>query len=435
MPYLGQLATCSTVPLELGWSATNSEHYDRMMADFGWYQLLDIDQATLDLALALQRALVRRGHHRGPGVADLILAATAAAHSAVVLHYDRDFELIGEVETRGLRTIGSSPAAALTDSQPEACADRCGSSGAGARSSGRVRTAAHRRLVPTGRACVLRRPGGRHRGAVRSAGAGQRGDVAVTRGDVALLGAHSGVGQQAPDGPLLGGRREQHDHTALPRSGGTTRAVQVVLAVLGRVDVQHQQHVVDVDAPRRDVGGDEHRHGTVAERSQCPIALRLGPAAVQGSGVDPHPAELLGQSLGAVFRAHEADRASGAGCDLGDDVELCGVRDAEQVVEHRVDRRRDIVERVDGRIGQVLVDEGRHVAVEGRRRTAAAVRRAGSCRAAGEQTGRKPRSAMWSASSSTVTSISPSEHNRRSIRSTRRPGVATSTSTPRARGP
>ncbi len=100
MPYLGQLATCSTVLLELGWSATNTEHYDRMMADFGWYQLLDIDQATLDLALALQRALVRRGHHRGPGVADLILAATAVAHSTVVLHYDRDFELIGEVDAR-----------------------------------------------------------------------------------------------------------------------------------------------------------------------------------------------------------------------------------------------------------------------------------------------------------------------------------------------
>lgn len=100
MPYLGQLATCSTVLLELGWSATNSAHYDQMMNDLGWYQLLDVNQATLTLALGLQRDLVARGHHRGPGVADLILAATAITHSAVVLHYDRDFDIIGETDSR-----------------------------------------------------------------------------------------------------------------------------------------------------------------------------------------------------------------------------------------------------------------------------------------------------------------------------------------------
>jgi predicted nucleic acid-binding protein len=97
MPYLGQLATCSTVLLELGWSATSSRHYDRMMDDLGWYVSLDINQETLTLALGLQRDLVARGHHRGPGVADLVLAATAITHAATVLHYDRDFELIAEV--------------------------------------------------------------------------------------------------------------------------------------------------------------------------------------------------------------------------------------------------------------------------------------------------------------------------------------------------
>ena len=100
MPYLGQLATCGTVLLELGWSATSTEHYDRMMDDLAWYQVLDVDQATLELALGVQRALVAQGHHRGPGVADLILAATAITHSAVVLHYDHDFELIAQVDDR-----------------------------------------------------------------------------------------------------------------------------------------------------------------------------------------------------------------------------------------------------------------------------------------------------------------------------------------------
>jgi len=100
MPYLGRLATCSTVLLELGWSATSSQHYDQMMGDLGWYQSLEINQDTLTLALNLQRELVARGHHRGPGVADLVLAATAIAHSAAVLHYDRDFDLIGQIDPR-----------------------------------------------------------------------------------------------------------------------------------------------------------------------------------------------------------------------------------------------------------------------------------------------------------------------------------------------
>lgn len=100
MPYLGRLATCSTVLLELGWSATSRQHYDRMMDDLGWHERLDIDQQMLATAEELQRSLVGRGHHRGPGVADLILAATAIAHSAMVLHYDRDFDLIAEVDER-----------------------------------------------------------------------------------------------------------------------------------------------------------------------------------------------------------------------------------------------------------------------------------------------------------------------------------------------
>jgi predicted nucleic acid-binding protein len=98
LPYTGQLATCSTVLLELGWSATSTRHYERMTSDLAWFELLDIDQPVLDAAVRLQHKLVRRGHQRGPGVADLVLAATALAHSAVVLHYDRDFELIAEVE-------------------------------------------------------------------------------------------------------------------------------------------------------------------------------------------------------------------------------------------------------------------------------------------------------------------------------------------------
>lgn len=96
-PYVGQLATCGTVLLEMGWSARNSDHYAQMREDMSWFAALEIDQAVIDRALGLQDALVRRGHHRGPGVSDLVLAATALQHDAVLLHYDHDFELIAEV--------------------------------------------------------------------------------------------------------------------------------------------------------------------------------------------------------------------------------------------------------------------------------------------------------------------------------------------------
>jgi predicted nucleic acid-binding protein len=41
--------------------------------------------------------LADRGHHRGPSVPDLLIAATAELHGLTVLHVDKDFELIAEV--------------------------------------------------------------------------------------------------------------------------------------------------------------------------------------------------------------------------------------------------------------------------------------------------------------------------------------------------
>ncbi len=43
LPFVGRLATCGTVLLEVGWSATSREHYEQMMDDLAWYQLLEID--------------------------------------------------------------------------------------------------------------------------------------------------------------------------------------------------------------------------------------------------------------------------------------------------------------------------------------------------------------------------------------------------------
>jgi predicted nucleic acid-binding protein len=48
-------------------------------------------------AEAVQALLGDRGHHRGPSVPDLLIAATAELTGLTVLHIDKDFDLIAEI--------------------------------------------------------------------------------------------------------------------------------------------------------------------------------------------------------------------------------------------------------------------------------------------------------------------------------------------------
>ena len=50
-----------------------------------------------DRALEVQAILADRGHHRGPSIPDLLVAATAELARLTVLHVDRDYELIADV--------------------------------------------------------------------------------------------------------------------------------------------------------------------------------------------------------------------------------------------------------------------------------------------------------------------------------------------------
>ena len=57
---------------------------------------LPITAAVGARARDIQLALSRRGHHRAPSPTDLVAAAAAAKYGAIVLHYDRDFDLIAD---------------------------------------------------------------------------------------------------------------------------------------------------------------------------------------------------------------------------------------------------------------------------------------------------------------------------------------------------
>lgn len=50
-----------------------------------------------DRAVAVQVALAERGHHRGPSIPDLLIAATAELAQITVLHLDAGYELIADL--------------------------------------------------------------------------------------------------------------------------------------------------------------------------------------------------------------------------------------------------------------------------------------------------------------------------------------------------
>jgi predicted nucleic acid-binding protein len=91
-------ATCVTVDLEAGYSGRNEVDV-RAIAERrrNFYVTLPISEAVAQRARDVQLRMAGRGHHREAGVMDLLTAAVAEHHGAVVLHYDADFEHIAAV--------------------------------------------------------------------------------------------------------------------------------------------------------------------------------------------------------------------------------------------------------------------------------------------------------------------------------------------------
>ncbi len=61
--------------------------------------------AAEDRAVEVLALLADRGHHRAPSVPDLLIAAIAEIVGLVVLHDDKDFELIAEITRQGVQRL------------------------------------------------------------------------------------------------------------------------------------------------------------------------------------------------------------------------------------------------------------------------------------------------------------------------------------------
>jgi predicted nucleic acid-binding protein len=109
----GDLAVCTPFLLEAGWSARSHTHHQGLLADLLQLPRLRIDADVEDAALDAQNDLARRGHRRSASPSDLLIAACAHNNGAGVLHYDRDYDVIGELTGLVFESEWLAPAGTL----------------------------------------------------------------------------------------------------------------------------------------------------------------------------------------------------------------------------------------------------------------------------------------------------------------------------------
>ena len=128
-----------------------------------------------------------------------------------------------------------------------------------------------------------------------------------------------------------------------------------------------QADVIDVDAARGDVGGDEDGGLARGERLEVAHSRVLRKVAVQVDASATLRAELAREVTGAALGAREYDRARADRGQVGDDANAIGLLDLEHVMVGGAGRGRAVVDRVRDRIGEEPLDQGVDAAIEGRR--------------------------------------------------------------------
>ena len=95
----GLVKVTTVTRLELGWSARSAKALRAEQADLplAAMPVEYLTPAIEDRAVEVQLLLADRGHHRGPSIPDLLVAATAELAGLTVLHADKDFDLIARL--------------------------------------------------------------------------------------------------------------------------------------------------------------------------------------------------------------------------------------------------------------------------------------------------------------------------------------------------
>lgn len=106
----GLVHICSVTLLEVGYSARTAQERARALRipPLSAMPLEYSTPAIEDRAIEVQGQLAERGQHRAPSIPDLLIAATAEIGNRIVLHLDKDFELIAELTGQPIERLTTS---------------------------------------------------------------------------------------------------------------------------------------------------------------------------------------------------------------------------------------------------------------------------------------------------------------------------------------
>jgi predicted nucleic acid-binding protein len=93
----GALAVSAVGMIEILVGSRTASDFAIDRSDLDAMPRVALNERVIDRALEVQGLMVRAGTHRAPSPADLILAACAELNGLIVLHYDKDFDLIAAV--------------------------------------------------------------------------------------------------------------------------------------------------------------------------------------------------------------------------------------------------------------------------------------------------------------------------------------------------
>lgn len=105
----GLVHVATPTVLEVGFSARSRDDWAASVTGPP-LALMPVENATPAIearAVEVQGILARQGRHRAPSVPDLLIAATAELAGLVVLHHDKDFELIADITGQPLEELAT----------------------------------------------------------------------------------------------------------------------------------------------------------------------------------------------------------------------------------------------------------------------------------------------------------------------------------------
>lgn len=101
----GLLHVATVTRLEIGYSMRGARDLEEELDELARYLPVHAPPRAEDRAIEVQQLLTTRGQHRAPSIADLLVAATAEVLGHTVLHVNKDFDVIAEINYQPLERL------------------------------------------------------------------------------------------------------------------------------------------------------------------------------------------------------------------------------------------------------------------------------------------------------------------------------------------